>query len=69
MWDISAGTTFFQMFDDCESFNQDLCAWGGKIQLNASVQDMFDGAVKCESKSDPGLGASPITGPFCDECQ
>lgn len=67
-WNISAGTNFRRMFDDCESFDQDLCAWGDKIQSNATVPFMFDDAVKCESESDPDLGANP-KGPFCYECQ
>jgi hypothetical protein len=54
------------VFGVATAFNQDLCAWGTKLQKTANVGDMFSGSG-CENKADPILNDEP-PGPFCADC-
>ena len=41
-WDVSSGTTFASMFQNANSFNQDISSWN--VSKVASMQYMFYGA-------------------------
>lgn len=65
-WDMANAVTTERMFFQAQSYNQDLCSWGLKLNPNVVTADMFVG-TNCPNTSDPSFDISP-PGPFCHDC-
>jgi hypothetical protein len=54
------------MFLNASTFNQDLCAWGSKMNTSATVTSMFLDS-QCSAVGDPAFSLD-TKGPFCHIC-
>ena len=62
-WNVSKVTDLKYAFKDAKDFNQNLCAWGALLPVDAEVDQMFFG-TSCPNTSDPVIPG----GPFCFNC-